>query len=53
LLGREVKALINNELKPAGVHDVTFNASDLPSGVYYYRITAGEYTDVRKMMLVK
>jgi hypothetical protein len=57
VLGKEVAVLANNELKPAGVHDVTFNASELPSGVYYYRLSAtggaGDYTDVRKMILVK
>ena len=52
LLGQEVATLVNS-LKPAGVHEVTFNASDLPSGIYYYRIKAGDYTDARKMMLVK
>jgi hypothetical protein len=53
VLGKEVAVLVNNELKTAGVYDVTFNASELPSGVYYYRLTAGDYTDVRKMILVK
>ena len=53
VLGQDVATLVNNEFKQAGVYDVTFNASNLPSGVYYYRLTAGEYTDVRKMILVK
>ena len=38
---------------PAGYHIVNFNASALPSGTYFYKITAGEITDVKKMVLVK
>ncbi len=53
VLGQEVATLVNNQFKQAGVYDVTFNASDLPSGVYYYRLTAGEFSDVRKMILIK
>lgn len=52
LLGQDVATLVNS-VKQAGIHDITFNASDLPSGIYYYRIKAGDYTDARKMMLVK
>ncbi len=52
-LGEEVATLVHNNLQPAGVYTQVFNASNLPSGVYYYRISAGDYTDVRKMILVK
>ena len=52
LLGQEVATLVN-DVKTAGVHDITFNGENLPSGIYYYRINAGDYTDVRKMILVK
>jgi hypothetical protein len=52
LLGQDVATLVNS-VKQAGVHDVTFNASELPSGIYYYRMNAGNYSDVRKMILVK
>ena len=52
LIGREVAVLVN-ELKQPGIHTVDFNASNLASGVYFYRIKAGEFTDVKKMILVK
>ncbi len=40
ILGREVATLVN-EVKPAGSHTVSFNASNLPSGVYLYELKAG------------
>lgn len=52
VLGREVKTLADDN-ESAGYHSVIFNASDLPSGVYFYRIDAGKYTSVKKLMLVK
>ncbi len=52
-LGEEVATLVHNNLQPAGVYTQVFDASNLPSGVYYYKLTAGEYTDVRKMIFVK
>jgi len=52
ILGREVKTLIN-ENKSAGNYIVEFNASTLASGVYYYRIEAGDFRDVKKMILIK
>ncbi|GAB4290185.1 MAG: hypothetical protein Kow0098_08580 [Ignavibacteriaceae bacterium] len=51
-LGEEV-ALLINEVLQAGFHQVSFNAAGLPSGVYFYRIEAGDFTQVRKMMLTK
>jgi hypothetical protein len=53
ILGREVAALVNNQIRQAGEYQVTFDASNFPSGIYYYRINAGEFTDVRKMILIK
>ena len=38
---------------PAGSHTINFNASNLPSGVYFYKIIAGEFSDVKRMVLVK
>jgi hypothetical protein len=38
---------------PAGYHEVEFNAQNLSSGVYLYRIKAGEWQDVKKMVLIK
>lgn len=52
VLGREVKTLINESLAP-GAYEVKFNGSELPSGVYFYRLTSGNHTQTRKMMLLK
>ncbi|MGB9664701.1 MAG: T9SS type A sorting domain-containing protein [Ignavibacteria bacterium] len=52
MLGREVTTLIN-EIKNAGTHSVKFAGKDLPSGMYLYTLTAGNYTATKKMMLVK
>ncbi len=52
LLGREVAELVN-EVQNAGTYRVAFDASRLPSGTYLYRITAGDFTSVRKMTFVK
>ena len=52
LLGREICSLVN-EYKPAGSYTVKFNAGNLPSGMYLYRISAGTFSQTRKMLLVK
>ena len=52
LLGREVATLIN-ENKPAGEYQVNFNASDLPSGIYFYTLSAGNYSETKKMTVIK
>jgi len=52
LLGRRV-ALLVDETMTAGFHSVTFDASSLTSGVYFYRIQAGSFVKTQKMMLVK
>lgn len=52
VLGREVATLVN-EVKPAGRFEVEFNASNLPSGTYIYRLTSGNYQTINKMSLVK
>ena len=51
-LGREVSSLIN-EMKSAGAYSVTFDASSLPSGIYFYKLTSGSFVDTKKMLLVK
>ena len=51
-LGREVATLINEE-KSAGNHSVEFNAATLPSGTYIYRISAGNFSQTKKMILSK
>jgi len=50
--GRQVAKLVNG-WRDAGSHEVTFDASGLSSGMYFYKIEAGEFTSVRKMVLVK
>lgn len=52
VLGREVTTLVN-EVKVAGNYTVDFNASSLSSGVYFYRIDAGNFTQTKKMLLIK
>ncbi|MBA4311188.1 MAG: hypothetical protein C0417_01020 [Chlorobiaceae bacterium] len=52
LLGREVATLVN-EVKQPGFYKVYWNASQLPSGLYYYRLTAGEYSLTKKLILLK
>jgi hypothetical protein len=51
-LGREVATLVDEE-KPTGTYTATWNAGSLPSGVYVYRLVAGNYYDSKKMLLVK
>ena len=52
VLGKEVATLVNDE-QTAGNYEVTFDASKLTSGVYFYKITSGDFSDVKKMLLVK
>jgi photosystem II stability/assembly factor-like uncharacterized protein len=51
-LGQEVMTLIDGAQKP-GIHTVQFDARNLASGIYFYRITAGDFVNVKKMMLLK
>jgi sugar lactone lactonase YvrE len=52
ILGREVATLVN-DMKAAGNYTATFNASKLPSGVYFYRLQAGTFTQTKKLVLLK
>lgn len=52
VLGKEIATLANEE-KSAGSYEVKFDASRLSSGVYFYKIRAGEYISVRKMILLR
>ena len=52
LLGKEITRLVNEEKQP-GSYVVEFNASDLPSGVYIYRLTTPDYASSKKMSLIK
>ena len=42
-----------NEERESGYHQVEFNAANLPSGVYFYQIKAGEFTGTKKMILIR
>jgi len=53
ITGRLVTTLVNNEFVTHGTKEVDFQASNLSSGIYFYKLTAGEFTATRKMMLVK
>ncbi len=53
VLGREVRTLVNGEEESAGSHTVNFNATDLPSGVYFYRLDAGTLSETKKMVLIR
>jgi hypothetical protein len=51
-LGKEVKTLVN-EFQQSGLREINFNASGLSSGIYFYRINAGDFSDLKKMMFIK
>jgi len=52
LLGKEIATLVNEE-KPAGQYEVEFNSTNLPSGIYFYKLKAGEYSQTKKMVLLR
>ncbi|MCW8848841.1 MAG: T9SS type A sorting domain-containing protein [Melioribacteraceae bacterium] len=52
LLGKEIQTLINKELE-TGYHEINFDASNYQSGIYFYRIQAGNYIQTKKMVLIK
>lgn len=52
ILGREIVTLVNEQLK-AGIFEVDFDATTLSTGVYYFKLTAGDFTDTKKMVLIK
>lgn len=52
ILGKEVTVLVNEELNP-GVYEVDFDGTNLPSGIYYYSLSAGSFTQTKKMVLIK
>jgi hypothetical protein len=52
VLDREVVALVN-EVKPAGNYEVKFEGANLPSGIYFYRLQAGDFVQTKKMVLLK
>jgi len=52
VLGNEIETLVNEE-KPVGTYELSWNAANLPSGVYFYRLQAGDFVQTRKMILLK
>ena len=52
LLGKEVAALVN-EVKNTGTHSVEWNAAGFPSGIYFYTISANDFKDTKRMILLK
>nr|MCU0406331.1 T9SS type A sorting domain-containing protein [Ignavibacteriaceae bacterium] len=52
LLGEEVTTLVNNEQK-AGRYEVNFNAKELSSGIYMYRLESNNFLSIKKMILIK
>lgn len=53
LLGQIVATLYDAKRLPAGAHTTTLDASGLPTGLYYYRLKAGEFSDIKRMTLIK
>jgi hypothetical protein len=52
VLGMEVATLLN-EQKQAGTYNIEFNASSLASGIYFYKIISGKYSEIKKMILLR
>jgi len=52
MLGQEIASLVNDR-KDAGYYQATWNASNVPSGIYFYQLQAGEYMETKKMILLR
>jgi len=52
MLGKEIETLVNEKQSP-GTYEVSWNGSAFPSGTYFYKITAGDFSEIRKMVLIK
>jgi endo-1,4-beta-xylanase len=52
VIGRTVRVLASGT-QPAGSYEVTFEATALPSGVYFYRLEAGDYVETKRMVVVR
>lgn len=51
-MGREVQTLVNEKLNP-GTYETTFDGSALNSGVYFYKLITNNYTETKRMLLIK
>ena len=52
VMGREVQTLVNESLKP-GTYEASFDGSQLTSGVYFYKLSAGDFSETKKMLMIK
>ncbi|MCX6157694.1 MAG: T9SS type A sorting domain-containing protein [Ignavibacteriae bacterium] len=52
ITGREIQTLVNERLQ-AGTYEATFDGSAFSSGVYFYKLTTGTFTETKKMLLLK
>ena len=52
VLGRKIETIVNEQLK-SGTYEADFDGTNYPSGVYYYKLTSGDFTDAKKMVLIK
>jgi len=52
VLGKEIAVLVNQNLKP-GIYEIEWDASNIPSGVYFYSIITSEFTQTKKMVVLK
>ena len=52
ILGKEVSILVNEQLQ-AGTYEVDFDASNYPSGVYYYKLITTDYSETKRMVFLK
>lgn len=53
ILGQTISTVIENKSYPPGSYNIVFEGANLPSGIYYYNIEIGEFTAVKKMVLIK
>jgi hypothetical protein len=52
ILGNKIETLVDGE-KPIGTYEITWDADNLPTGVYFYRLQAGSFVETKKMVLMK
>jgi|WetSurMetagenome_2_1015567.scaffolds.fasta_scaffold01760_8 hypothetical protein len=52
VLGRSVETLVN-EKQSAGIYEINFDASQIPSGIYFYKLTVDNFSDIKRMVLLK
>ena len=52
VLGKEIAVLVNQNLKP-GIYEIEWDASNIPSGVYFYSLITNEFTQTKKMVVLK